>query len=288
MTTNDICNLVEDITDLCSTHEMRQRSNSLSSTSSSNTLEGRQISPPQSISRSTSIAAYLLRLRALNISGPVLSICNLNEALRREIGMTPKDWQLFSSLVAHLKRMDNGDVHRHSCRYIRSMVDLAGNQRHWHQPRLPQQSVITSYRGRPNGAGTWTSESILAAATLQQPHWHHLNDCSPSPVNERSGLSRSNSISNGDSASCALSIRQALGPTQYAVEEEGCHLSGGSCSVYSDEISYSPTSSSPTTVASSTSSPSIDSSLHSSPPHIEAATHAMMPNLKHWSCDTDM
>ena len=141
MTVDDICNLVEDMTDLLSIHARRRRPASFSSSPSSDTLEGRLSSPPQSISRSTSIAAYLLRLRALNISGPVLAICSLNEALRREIGMSPTDWQMFSQLVAHLKRLEGGYLPQHTCQCARSMGDLASSHRHWHQPHQLHQGA---------------------------------------------------------------------------------------------------------------------------------------------------
>lgn len=246
--------------------------------SSSNTLEGRQNSP-QSLSRSTSIAAYLLRLRALNISGAVLTVCSLNESLRREIGMTFGDWQIFSTLITYLKRLEGRAPTSssspvpppppHGCQCAHSMGDLANIHPHRHHSQPVQHK--TPALCRPS-VGAWTSESILAAATPQQ-YWHHPHDSSPSPIDGRSSASISSS-SGMDTATCTSNSPRWRGPQsrppppsqQHIVEEEVCRLSGGSCSVYSAELSYSPSpSSSAVTVPSASSSPSPSiSSLHSS------------------------
>ncbi|KAL5110614.1 hypothetical protein TcWFU_007152 [Taenia crassiceps] len=273
MTVDDICHLVGDMVDLYSSHCQHRPT----SFSSSNTLEDRQNSP-QSLSRSTSIAAYLLRLRALNISGAVLTVCSLNESLRREIGMTFDDWKIFSFLITYLKRLEGRapittsspvpPPPPHGCQCAYSMGDLANIHTHRHHSH-PVQHKASALR-RPN-VGAWTSESILAAATPQQ-HWHHPHDSSPSPINRRSSASISNS--SVDTATCTTTSPRWRGPQphlpppsqQHMIEEEVCRLSGGSCSVYSAELSYSPSpSSSAVTMPSASSSPSPSiSSLHSS------------------------
>nr|CDS17559.1 kinase D interacting substrate of 220 kDa [Echinococcus granulosus] len=270
MTVDDICHLVNDMTDLY-TNRCQHRSASLSS---SNTLEDRQNSP-QSLSRPTSIAAYLLRLRALNISGAVLAVCSLNESLQREIGMTFSDWQFFSSLVTHLKRLEgcpptpsSPPPPSHGCQCARSMGDLASIHTHQHHSHLMQHKAPALCR--PN-VGAWTSESILAAATPQK-HWRHPDDSSPSPINGQSSTSISSSSM--DTTTCTSNSPRWHRPQsqpsppsqQHTIEEEVCRLSGGSCSVYSADLSYSPSpSSSAVTMPSASSSPSPSiSSLHSS------------------------
>ncbi|KAL5966891.1 hypothetical protein TSMEX_005433 [Taenia solium] len=273
MTVDDICHLVGDMVDLY-TNRCQHRSTSFSS---ANTLEGRQNSP-QFLSRSTAIAAYLLRLRALNISGAVLTVCSLNESLRREIGMTFDDWQIFSTLITYLKRLEGRaptspsspvpPLPPHSCQCAHSVGDLANIHTHRHRSHPVQHKSPALCR--PN-VGAWTSESILTAATPQQ-HWHHSHDSSPSPINGRSSVSISSSSM--DTATCASNSPRWRGPQphlpppsqQHIIEEEVCRLSGGSCSVYSAELSYSPSpSSSAVTVPSASSSPSPSiSSLHSS------------------------
>ncbi len=118
---DDICRLVADMVDL-STNQSRRRSTSLSDSMTSSTIESRQRSP-QSITPGPSLVTYLMKMRTLNISGAVLSVCGLSESLRNEIGMNYGDWQLFSNLIQYLKRIE-GQEPRTSCQCARSMGPL--------------------------------------------------------------------------------------------------------------------------------------------------------------------
>lgn len=280
MTVDDVCRLVDDMTDLYSNHCHPRSSSNSESTSDTLNDDTRRQTTPQSISRSTSIAAYLLRLRALNISGAVLTVCSLNESLRREIGMTFGDWQLFSSLINHLKILESGNrpnlqmplPPQHNCQCVRSMGDLASiHHTHWHHTHQVQHGS-----SKPNH-NTWTSESILGAAT----RWRHGNESSPSPIN--GGSCASSSSSSIASGSCASDPNWRGQPS--SIQEETCHLSGGSCSVYSAELSCS-ISSSEDTVPSNASSPSL-SSLHSSTLYGEAPSQSKIPS-KHRRYDVDV
>ncbi|VDO08301.1 unnamed protein product [Rodentolepis nana] len=275
MTVNDVCRLVDDMIDLYSNHcPHRTRTNS-ESTSDTPTENNRHQTTPQFISRSTSIAAYFLRLRALNISGAVLTVCSLNESLRREIGMTFGDWQLFTKLINHLKMLENENIPnpptpQHNCQCARSMGDLASiHHTHWHHTHPNQHGS-----SKPNH-NTWTSESILGAATK----WRHGNDSSPSPINN--GSSASSSIVSGSCMSADPNWRGH----GLSNQEETCHLSGGSCSVYSAELSCS-ISSSEDTIPSNASSPSL-SSLHSSTLQDETLSQDKISN-KHWRYDVNV
>ncbi|KAM7538111.1 hypothetical protein Aperf_G00000066312 [Anoplocephala perfoliata] len=285
MTVDEICLLVSNMTDLCINHNHRRSGSISSSTSITLHEDSRRQTTPHSNSRSTSIAAYLLRLRALNISGAVLTMCSLNESLRREIGMTPGDWHLFSELINHLKNLEKGvqqhPPQQHNCQCARSVSDLASIHAHWHHTHPVQP-------GSKPKPGAWNSESILGAATLQ-PRWRHDNDSSPSPLNGRSCVSNSSgSIESGSCTSVSQNWRGV--PSQRlpsSLQDDTCRLSGGSCSVYSAELSCS-ASLSEDTVPSAASSPSI-SSIRSSTLYGEAPPQRKMtPTPKHWRYDVDV
>lgn len=220
MTVDDICRLVADISDL-STNKYngigRRDSLSLSDSITSSTLESpprspRDLSTIRPQPSQTNFISYLMKLRALNISGAVLTVCGLTDSLREEIGMTHEDWIHFCNLIHYLKLLEG-----RSCQCTRSMSDLGAHVR------------ASAPLCRPRN-GLSTSESILAIATRlpSGSASRYSNDSSPSPLGSR----ESSSISTNGS-------RQWSQRNTDNAEEAVCRLSGGSCSVYSADLSCS-------------------------------------------------
>ncbi|VDD82515.1 unnamed protein product [Mesocestoides corti] len=248
MTVDDVCHLVTKLAEL-KANQRRVPSTALFCSDS-----------PQPLFESPSLAVYLSRLRALNISGAVLAVCPINEALRRDIGMALEDWRLFSKLITYLKGLESAPpspLFQH-CQCFRSMLDFADVRMHLNHAHTQTRESVLSSKAI---AGVSTSESILAVASQR---WKQAKCLSPG------------NGSNSDGSAMSTINDDKWSEHQRTVEREDCRLSGGSCSVYSADIICSSKSDCSFT---SSSSPSF-SSAHNEGAQKETATQ--------WKHDVDV
>ncbi|VDP90246.1 unnamed protein product [Echinostoma caproni] len=171
MTVEDICLLIRNISDL-SVNQRGQKRTDRGLTKSKSTREsskpGGLISsdesdspindpvPPAPINERRKLAntsnPYEDRIKQLNVTGTVLSICPLSD-LQKELNMSFGDWQLFSSVVNYLKNKELGQLTPKSAGPSHTCGSRQSDQFRRSDPRLS--------RGASEQSGKWPHESHL-------------------------------------------------------------------------------------------------------------------------------
>ncbi|CAL8098498.1 unnamed protein product [Calicophoron daubneyi] len=201
LTVNEVCRLLRDIKDLSFNRPVsskREKHPSMKSRlprnqsgvgvvnhpQGSDESEGliNDLNPPAPTDRSGEIGEGMQskffeeRLRHLNVTGSVLSICSLTD-LQKELGMSFGDWQLFSALIGHLRSLEgNADkavgVVNQESGYIRSQLQSTGGGV---APKIPKTKPMTST----------TSDTSLALTVKSAPP-AEMNPLGAGPSHSRS------------------------------------------------------------------------------------------------------
>ncbi|KER20986.1 hypothetical protein T265_10595 [Opisthorchis viverrini] len=209
MTIDDICNLLKDIEDLSANQTSaksrsryklgisKERSNSrahkldrkVRTSSSDSETPVNDPAPPAPTSTRASrsvvervknmpIGKYEERIRRMNLTGNVLTICSMDE-LQKELGMSFGDWKLFSTVIGYLRsREANSTIEQHGTTLVQGQ---SGSAYLYHTQEFDHS--VTS-RERQNIISTVSDTSIaltVKSAPLSEEA-HPINSATPKPA----------------------------------------------------------------------------------------------------------
>ncbi|TGZ58964.1 hypothetical protein CRM22_009340 [Opisthorchis felineus] len=221
MTIDDICNLLKDIEDLSANQKStkprsrykpgmsKERSNSRThqsdrkarnSSSDSETPVNDPAPPAPTTTRASRsvvervknmpIGKYEDRIRRMNLTGNVLTICSMNE-LQKELGMSFGDWKLFSTVIGYLRsREASSTVDQHGTTLVQGQSGSA----YLYQPQEFNQSVASRERQNIISTVSDTSIALTVKSAPLSEEAHPVISVTPKPAKSMLSLTSTRPI----------------------------------------------------------------------------------------------